>query len=153
MKKVSSKRGGAPSLLLDVNVLLALAWPNHQFHTAAVQRLDASNETWATCALTQIGFIRLSANPAVVGAAKTPAEAAGLLWKMVQDTRHRYLSDLPSPAADSFRPAFARLVSYRQVTDTYLAALAEHSGAKLLTFDARLAATMASPSHVELLAP
>jgi len=31
MRKVSSDL-----LLLDVNVLLAIAWPNHQFHLAAV---------------------------------------------------------------------------------------------------------------------
>ena len=29
-----------PCLLLDVNALMALAWPNHQHHGAVVARLD-----------------------------------------------------------------------------------------------------------------
>jgi predicted nucleic acid-binding protein len=52
-------------LLLDVNVLLALAWPNHQFHAAALRELQPRRGRWATCALTQLGFIRLSSNPAL----------------------------------------------------------------------------------------
>ena len=39
MKKESSKL-----LLLDVNVLLALAWPNHQFHATATRRLERSRD-------------------------------------------------------------------------------------------------------------
>jgi hypothetical protein len=34
------KRVHSELLLLDVNVLLALAWPNHQFHAAATHRLE-----------------------------------------------------------------------------------------------------------------
>ena len=63
-------------LLLDVNVLLALVWPNHQFHTAATQRLESSHQGWATCALTQLDFIRISSNPAALATAKTPAECS-----------------------------------------------------------------------------
>ena len=63
-------------LLLDVNALLALAWPNHQFHRAVVARLDTRpSPRWATCALTQLGFVRLSSNPAVVEMRQTPARA------------------------------------------------------------------------------
>ena len=77
-------------LLLDLNFLLALAWPNHQFHAAAVARLQKTKESWATCALTQLGFIRLSSNVAVVGVPKSPADAAALLALLVQDPRHHY---------------------------------------------------------------
>ena len=63
-----------PALLLDVNALMALAWPNHQHHRAVVDRLDRPPAPeWATCALTQLGFVRLSSNPAVVGVRRTPA--------------------------------------------------------------------------------
>jgi predicted nucleic acid-binding protein len=37
MKKATSEL-----LLLDVNVLLAMAWPNHQFHRAVIKRLESS---------------------------------------------------------------------------------------------------------------
>ena len=53
MRKGSSEQPKGP-LLLDVNVLLALAWPNHQFHVAAIERLERKKERWATCALTQL---------------------------------------------------------------------------------------------------
>jgi predicted nucleic acid-binding protein len=80
MKKESSSL-----LLLDVNVLLALAWPNHQFHVASLRALQSRRDRWATCALTQLGFIRLSSNPAAIPTAKGPAEAAALLEAMVAD--------------------------------------------------------------------
>ena len=62
-------------LLLDVNVLLALAWPSHQFHAVATRRLDDPEQRWSTCAITQLGFIRLSSNAAAVS---TPVSPAGL---------------------------------------------------------------------------
>ena len=58
------KRGSSNTLLLDVNVLLAIAWPNHQFFPTARKRLESHRGRWATCALTELGFIRLSAQPA-----------------------------------------------------------------------------------------
>jgi len=39
MKKVSSDL-----LLLDVNVLLAIAWPDHQFHATAIAALSRRGE-------------------------------------------------------------------------------------------------------------
>ena len=153
MKKGTSSLGLAKArpLLLDVNVLLALAWPNHQFHTAARQRLETSEAPWATCALTQLGFIRLSSNPSVVGAAKSPKEAASLLGLLVEDSRHLYLGSLPAPVAESSRQLLERILGYKQVTDAYLLTLAEGSNATLLTFDTRLDALAQAPESVEVL--
>lgn len=131
MKKDSSKL-----LLLDVNVLLALAWPNHPFHAAATRRMEQAGHQWATCALTQLGFIRLSSNPAAVTPAMTPASAATLLAKMVQDAAHVYVEALPQPV--EFTSAFTRAMGHRQVIDFYLLYVARLHKAKLLTFDARL---------------
>ena len=72
-------------LLADVNVLLALAWPNHQFHPEAIYRFSDSTQPWATCALTQLAFVRLSSNPATGLGAKTPAEAEALLRVMTME--------------------------------------------------------------------
>ena len=124
-------------LLLDVNVLLAIAWPNHQFHVAAVKALSSKNH-WATCALTQLGFIRLSSNPAAVATAKSPQEAAGLLARMVADPLHTYLEPLPAPASEEWRDMFAGLLGHQQVTDAYLVRLAAFNDAALVTFDRRL---------------
>ena len=131
MKKESSEL-----LLLDVNVLLSLAWPNHPFHATATRHMERTTSRWATCALTQLGFIRLSSNPAAVNPVMTPAAAALLLSQMVQDRAHVYIDTLPQPV--KFASGFARALGHQQVTDSYLLALARRHNAKLLTFDARL---------------
>jgi predicted nucleic acid-binding protein len=99
------KKASSDLLLLDVNVLLAIAWPNHQFHAAAIAALSSQNR-WATCALTQLGFIRLSSNPAAIPTAKTPQEATGLLARLVADSLHTYLDSLPAPVSEDCRDAF-----------------------------------------------
>jgi toxin-antitoxin system PIN domain toxin len=120
-----------------VNVLLAIAWPNHQFHARAVAALS-SRKRWATCALTQLGFIRLSSNPAAVATASSPHEAAGLLARLVADALHVYLDELPAPASEGWRDAFDALLGHRQVTDAYLLRVAAANKAVLVTFDRKL---------------
>jgi hypothetical protein len=146
MKRVSSEL-----LLLDVNVLLALAWPNHQFHAAASRRLESGRDRWATCALTQLGFIRLSSNPAAVPAAKTPAEAATLLAAMVKDPLHVYLKSLSAPCDEESIQIFERILGCRQVTDAYLLRLARQHRAKLITFDIKLNALTRNEEEIEVL--
>jgi toxin-antitoxin system PIN domain toxin len=131
------KKASSDLLLLDVNVLLAIAWPNHQFHAAATAALSSRNR-WATCALTQLGFIRLSSNPEVVVTAKSPPAAIGLLARLVADSLHVYLDSLPAPASENWRDAFEKLLGHQQVTDAYLVRLAAANNAVLVTFDRRL---------------
>jgi toxin-antitoxin system PIN domain toxin len=146
MNKVSSEL-----LLLDVNVLLALAWPNHQFHEAATRRLESSRGRWATCALTQLGFIRLSSNPAAVPGAKTPAEAATLLAAMVKDPLHVYLASLSAPCDEASIQVFERILGSKQVTDAYLLRLARQHRARLTTFDSKLRALATEEDDLEVL--
>lgn len=136
-------------LLLDVNALLALAWPNHQFHAAVVARLEhRPAPRWATCVLTQLGFVRLSSNPSIVAVRKTPAEAVSLLAELTRDPQHAYMDALPAlPQTASF---FRRLLGHQQVTDAYLLAVAAASDATLLTLDRRLAPPATARSHVEV---
>ncbi|MBI1791058.1 MAG: PIN domain-containing protein [Acidobacteria bacterium] len=145
------RKGSSDLLLLDVNVLLAMAWPNHQFHADAVWRLEAGADRWATCALTQLGFIRLSSKPAAIPTAKSPAEAALLLSGMVRDPRHVYLESLPPPVGDESRDMFEKIFGYRQVTDIYLIALARRHRATFVTFDTRLQGLSGPAASVEIL--
>jgi uncharacterized protein len=145
------KKATSDLLLLDVNVLVAMAWPNHQFHVAAIRRLESSRNRWATCALTQIGFIRLCANPAVVGSPRSPAEAAALLSLMVQDARHVFLEAMPSPVAKGFGALLEGLLGHQQVTDAYLLALARQHEATFVTFDARMKHLTAPGAILEVL--
>jgi uncharacterized protein len=123
------------SALVDVNVLLALAWPNHQHHDRAHGWfIRESPDGWATCALTQLAFVRLSSNPAYTPAAVPPSEAAALLGTLTSHATHRFLAELP-PLRVEF---FANAVGHQQTTDAYLVHLAEHHGVRLVTFDAPL---------------
>jgi hypothetical protein len=145
------KKGSSNLLLLDVNVLLALAWPNHQFHAAATRRLERSRDRWATCALTELGFIRLSSNPAAVAPAKTPAEAAALLGVLTDDPLHVFLESLPSPVGEEFRASVSGILGSRQVTDAYLLLLAHRSGAVFVTFDTRLRALAGPDTETDVI--
>jgi predicted nucleic acid-binding protein len=79
--------------LADVNVLLALAWPNHQFHRPARSWFGSRSGPWLTCALTELAFIRLSSNPAFTPHAKTPLEATLLLDAMTRHPDHAFLRE------------------------------------------------------------
>ena len=144
------KKASSDLLLLDVNVLLAMAWPNHQFHVAAIEALSSRNR-WATCALTQLGFIRLSSNPAAIATAKSPQEAAALLARLVADSLHIYLDSLPAPASEGWRDAFAMLLGHQQVTDAYLLKLAAANNAVIVTFDRRLESLAGGQPRVTVL--
>jgi toxin-antitoxin system PIN domain toxin len=144
------KKASSDLLLLDVNVLLALAWPNHQFHSTAIAALS-SRTRWATCALTQLGFIRLSSNPAAVATAKRPDQAAGLLARLVADSFHIYLNELPAPTAEHWLDIFGALLGQRQVTEAYLLRLASAHNAAFVTFDRRLQSVAADKARVIVL--
>jgi uncharacterized protein len=121
--------------LLDTNVLLALAWPNHQHHAQAHSWFAAgARRGWATCAFTQLGFIRLSSNPAYTAGAVTPQEAATLLQQWTGIKSHQFWT---SPTADA--PAvYARAIGHQQVNDAWLVEVARRNSGRLATLDTRL---------------
>ena len=125
--------------LLDVNVLVALAWPNHVHHDAAhawfsEQRLNG----WATCPLTEAGFVRISCNPAAVRQTVTPSDAVGLLQSLRQQGSHSFWS-LEISMAELPDDILARIQGYRQITDAVLLAEAIRRGGQLATLDSGLA--------------
>ncbi len=139
------------SALLDVNVLVALAWPNHVHHTAATTWFLREHEAgWATCPVTESGFVRVSSNHRVIPGARGPAEAIEVLARLRQQSGHTFwvddvaLGDCPEIDA-------GRLLGYRQVTDAHLLALTERRGGRLVTFD-RSVVELAPPiARVEIL--
>lgn len=121
--------------LLDINVLLALAWPNHQHHAISHHWFQKQAEYgWATCALTEVGFIRLSSNPAYTAAAVSPPEAADLLGQFVAHKFHIFWN---SPPAQS-RSIFSKCLGHQQVTDAYLVEVARTNKGRIATLDGKL---------------
>ena len=137
--------------LLDANVLLALAWPNHPFHHRAVVRLARrERHRWATCLLTQAAFVRLSSNPAIIPGAKSPAEACEMLRRLIDDPAHVFL-EAKSKQLARLQELLARCHGHNQVNDAFLIWLALSHGASVLTFDAPLRHLPPKPELVELI--
>ena len=139
-------------LLLDANVLLALAWPNHPFHQRAVVRLARrERRRWATCLLTQAAFVRLSSNPGVIPGAKSPAEAGEILRRLINDPEHVFL-EARSKQSAGLQELLARCHGHNQVNDAFLIWLALSRRATVLTFDVSLRHLAPKPEWVELIA-
>jgi toxin-antitoxin system PIN domain toxin len=128
--------------LLDVNVLVALMWPTHGFYAAAQEWAAAKGRhAWATCPMTESGFIRIASNPAFSRDALTPEQARLVLRDSMKDARHRFWPDAIS-YVDAVMLFNSKLVGHKQITDAYLLGLAIHNGGKLTTFDRSIAALL-----------
>lgn len=126
----------APALL-DVNALVALAWDSHVHHAPARAWFAEQGRTgWATCPITESGFVRVSSNPKVLPSAIGVETARGVLTSLRASSGHRFLDDDVS-LTDADVPA---MTGHRQVTDAHLLTLARRHGARLVTFDAALVA-------------
>jgi toxin-antitoxin system PIN domain toxin len=124
--------------LLDTNVLIALAWPNHVHHRDAVEWFIGKGiKGFRTCPLTQTGFVRISANPAFTPNPPSPAEAIALLKRLTAMPGHGFWPDDVS-FGDAF-DAVPLIATHRQVTDGYLLALAARHDGVLATLDRGIA--------------
>lgn len=129
--------------LLDINVLLPLAWSTHPRHELAEDWFLALGRTpWATCTVTELGFIRLSANARYTPDAVSPSAARDQLAALMGVGRHQRWPE-PSTGALSRDVAahLRRTTGHAQVTDAYLVALADAKGGRVATFDAAMEAT------------
>ena len=121
--------------LLDVNVLLALSNPKHTHHEIAHDWFaDHHERGWATCAITQNGFIRVLSNTAARAGIFRPAEVVDLLRRFCSAKEHVFWPDEVSLTDGTlFNASLIR--GYRQVSDVYLLGLAKKMGGYLVTFD------------------
>lgn len=133
--------------LLDVNALVALAWDAHIHHLAMREWFAAEREQgWATCPVTESGFVRVSSNPSVLSSPIGAEAARGVLLGLRNVGVHRFLVNDVS-LTDTDVP---KLSGHRQVTDAQLLALARRNGTRLVTFDSGLA-VLAGGRDVQLL--
>jgi toxin-antitoxin system PIN domain toxin len=128
--------------LLDINLLLALAWPNHLHHERAhAWMADVSSRKWATCPLTEAGFLRLSCNPRVVGVTVLPFRASQILAANTAQPDHEFWPD-DVPVVQALAPFGERLVGHLQVSNAYLLGLAIQRKGVLATLDTGIAALL-----------
>lgn len=121
--------------LLDVNVLVALFFPDHVHHDLAHDWFaDHRDEGWATCPLTQNGLIRVACQQPSDEALVRPAEVMAGLERFCKDKRHRlWADDISLTDTSLFAPQYVS--GHRQLTDVYLLGLAKKMRGRLATFD------------------
>lgn len=124
--------------LLDVNVLLALCDPRHLHHEASHDWFHAQGRLgWATCPVTENGFIRIASSPAYPNSPGSPPVVEGILRTFCNKATHCFWADKISLLdATSFR--HDALITHAHITDVYLLGLAVKNGGKLATFDGHI---------------
>jgi toxin-antitoxin system PIN domain toxin len=124
--------------LLDVNVLIALVDTDHTHHQSAAKWfVKAFRSGWATCPITQNGFVRIMSQPSYPNRMPVAA-AAEALRKACRSEYHQFwpcdVSLLDEEAVSA-----AKVLGPNGVTDAYLLALAVAGGGRLATLDRRIA--------------
>jgi toxin-antitoxin system PIN domain toxin len=122
--------------LLDVNVLVALAWPNHAQHAAAHEWFAKHrSDGWGTCMVTQLGFVRVSSHPAVKHSVSTQG-ALQKLAEIVDQPGHSFWAEPTDGYANKvFLQTLPNTLTHAQVTDGYLATVAMFNKGTLATLD------------------
>ena len=141
--------------LLDTSLLIALLDPSHTFHaTAARWFLDEADNGWATCPITQNGFVRIVSHSSYPGSIPA-AEALQVVRQASAHSKHTFWPD-DVELSDEALFDDTRLLSSGQVTDTYLLGVAIKHGGRFVTLDRRIEPTTvrgALPSDLVVLKP
>jgi uncharacterized protein len=125
----------AAGFLLDVNVLIAMAWPAHDSHDKVQAWLSThALSGWATCPLTQSAFVRILSNPAFSPNSLSPRDALALLQTNLSHEAHQFWPDELS-LVQALSSLASQLDGHQQITDAYLLGLAMHRAGKLVTMD------------------
>ncbi|MEZ5353468.1 MAG: TA system VapC family ribonuclease toxin [Bryobacteraceae bacterium] len=117
--------------LLDSNVLIALATPDHTAHKRALLWFQPGKD-FATCPITEGALVRFYLRMAERGSA---GEAKSLLARITQLPGHVFWPD-DAPYSDMPERG---VIGHRQVTDAYLVCLAAKHGGVLATMDDSMA--------------
>ena len=110
--------------LIDVNVIYAAIWSQQPSHDKVWAWLAGKNI--AVCPLVELGFIRISTHPKV----------GGVPMKETRTGLENFLKERKATWLPDDLPALARAPQKTdEVTDSYLAELAQRHGLKLATMD------------------
>jgi predicted nucleic acid-binding protein len=124
--------------LLDVNVLVAWGWQNHEFHTPiakwieSVKSLDSDHRIF-TSPITQLGFVRVSIQ---ISHGQVSCQQAGQLLKNMLASLGSKYGFLPDDIPSYEWPGWCK--GSAQTTDAHLQKLARSHGAVLATMNKRI---------------
>jgi uncharacterized protein len=120
------------SWLLDVNALIALAHQGHADHARVIRwfaSLIGSEARLATCAITEVGFVRVSIQ---AGFENTVPDAVETLLGLKASSRVPF-DLIPDSLGTDRLPSY--VVGAKQVTDGHLLQLAKESSLQLASLD------------------
>jgi predicted nucleic acid-binding protein len=127
--------------LLDVNALMGLGFSKHTFHDRVESWLESMNQAdLATCAITELGFVRILAQLPDHDISVESAQEMLALLKATSGASFTFLVD------DMGIDQLPRWVKNpKQTTDGHLAALAKAHGAMLATLDGKIPGAFVIP--------
>ena len=129
-------------VLLDLNVLLALCDEAHEFYPAAWNWFEkGAVRGWATCPLTENGFIRIFGHAGHPTGPGSVYEAWKILSAMCAVEGHHFW---PDSITLRDRALFSTLegIGSRGLTDLYLLGLAARQRGQFATFDQHIHAAL-----------
>jgi uncharacterized protein len=139
--------------LLDVNVLIALLDPRHEYHARARTWMGSQGTSgWATCPLTQNGLLRILTQPNYPR--PFPFDVAGEILRVATSRADHafWPDDISLLDTEIVDPSAIR--GPKQITDVYLLALAVRNGGRLVTFDRAIPlAAVRGAAEVNLVSP
>src|SRR4051794_29494122 len=110
-----------PIHLFDINILIGVADPEHEHHGKAEAFFLANHENgWATCPLTENGFVRILGSPSYPKGPGSAEAARDILRQLCGYAGHRFWPD------DLSVRALGVLPTSKHLTDHYLLSLATH---------------------------
>ncbi len=128
--------------LLDVNILIALADAKHQSHEIVSEWfLSVKARSWATCPITENGFIRILAQPAYTNLTDDIEAIRKILLRLRAAPGHQFWPDSISISETN---RITNLHNSKATTDLYLLALAVKNKGQLATLDSKIKATSVS---------
>jgi len=117
--------------LLDVNTLVALGCINHEFHSRVASWLLRQDfPDLATCAITELGFVRVVSQVPDYGV--TVTQARSLLLRIKESDRSMFIFIVDDQDISAL-PGWVK--STKQITDGHLVKLANTKDAALATLD------------------
>jgi hypothetical protein len=136
--------------LLDVNVLIALFDESHVHSRIAHDWFAGERHRgWATCPLTESGFIKIMSQP-IAGRAQLQPAVLGLHLRGFRSSADHLFWPASISILDTDRFDLSA-VRGRHLSDTYLAGLAHAHGGVLATFDRNIPITPVLGAATDLL--
>jgi uncharacterized protein len=150
--KTNDKAAQRPGLL-DVNVLIALIDPAHEFHASAHAWFRRNRRYgWATCPITENGCLRILSQPGYPFPGLTVPVVQDILAQLAASEGHRFWPDSVSILEANWVELAG--IGPKNVTDLYLLRLATSFKGRLITFDRTIRwqrVTGCGPDDVEVL--